>query len=83
MIVEEFKSAISFGNSDLNIFTISENVVSFVSSSHKRKGALGSCLYKARPAVSAARLRRLRSLAGYCPVYHKQFYLFDLHLDLA
>ncbi len=38
MIVEEFKSAISFGNSDLNIFTISENVVSFVSSSHKRKG---------------------------------------------
>ena len=47
MIVEEFKSAISFGNSDLNIFTISENVVSFVSSSHKRKGALGSCLYKA------------------------------------
>ncbi|STS37097.1 Uncharacterised protein [Klebsiella pneumoniae] len=64
MIVEEFKSAISFGNSDLNIFTISENVVSFVSNSHKRKGALGSCLYKARPAVSAARLRRLRSPCG-------------------
>ena len=83
MTIEELKSAISFGNSDLNIFTISENVVSFVSSSHKRKGVRGSCLYKARPAVSAARLSGFVPLAGYCPVYHKQFYLFDLHLDLV
>ncbi len=81
MTIEELKSAISFGNSDLNIFTISENVVSFVSSSHKRKGVRGSCLYKGQTCRQCGPVKAASiPLAGYCPVYHKQFYLFDLHL---